>query len=158
VISADFKRMTRAYGSIPVWSRSSFDLTISAKNNGLDNNEAVLGLALNQWDDCRSLDFTLAYTVNPASGRSSQIQLCPWFVDWAKGQKFKSFKDLSTKAWVVDHILVPACRINNWILTEIDVTSVFDKVILHEMTHTTGAGSLEDLFLFIHAQSSETLG
>jgi len=105
----------------------------------------VLDLVLVQWENCRFLDTTLAYT-DISSQIFSQIQLCLWFVNWIQQQRFKLSKDILGKAWWADEVVVPLLEKYNW-LTNIDVASLFDKVILHEITHTFGAGKSADVCL-----------
>lgn len=77
--------------------------------------------------------------------KASQIQLCPWVLEWA--QKLKGLidaKDVSNKAYYIEklaNVLVDY----DIILTPIDIESILDKLIFHEMTHTSLAGFSKDI-------------
>lgn len=45
----------------------------------------------------KQLPGTLAYTFNPKRRLPSQIQICPWFINWVKIKRFKTWKDIKTK-------------------------------------------------------------
>lgn len=89
---------------------------------------------------------TLAYTqVWKNERKASQIQLCPWMLDWAK--KIKGLidaKDLNKKAKTVEFLANFAVN-HDFVLTPIDIESILDKVILHEMTHTIVGGESTDI-------------
>lgn len=91
--------------------------------------------------------------------QSTQIQLCPWFVDWIKDHKFKLHNDAArsnigraviklaeSKKFGFAQIgtisesfmCMPALK------TQLDAFSLLDKVLLHEMTHGRTAFSLQD--------------
>ncbi|EKG11797.1 hypothetical protein MPH_11293 [Macrophomina phaseolina MS6] len=96
------------------------------------------------WQDCKDfLPTTFAYTHNPRGQKFSQVQICPWFLGWAKGKEFNSWEDVQTKAKVFNWA-VPKLT-SGWPLTAIDAASLFDKVLLHELTHTRSGGSTTDV-------------
>jgi hypothetical protein len=77
--------------------------------------------------------------------KASQIQLCPWMLDWAK--KIKGLidaKDLNKKARFVEYLANKAVA-QDIVLSPIDLESILDKVILHEMTHTVVGGASRDI-------------
>ena len=77
----------------------------------------------------------------PAANIAAEIQLCPWFVQYARFKRFKTFKDTSGTAFLAT-AAIPAARLLG-IYTEVDAFALLDKVLLHEMTH---------LFVNHHAQ------
>lgn len=108
--------------------------------------------------DCHGLFPMVAvtYAPNRGSGKPSQIQMCPHFMDWMKEEEFKLIDDTipqdeRKRIWTRD--MAKKMRDKDTILTEIDLLSLFDKVILHEMTHTLPGGVTDDVSL---AQSYRT--
>ncbi|KAF2271436.1 uncharacterized protein EI97DRAFT_437866 [Westerdykella ornata] len=83
---------------------------------------------------------TAAITFNP-EGQASEIQICPWFMTQVRGFKFRDLTELragSLTLGALAKISLPV--ISSMAYTPIDMFQVFDKVILHELTHTTQAG------------------
>lgn len=82
---------------------------------------------------------TFAYTQNrnkePAAYEDSdyeQLQLCPSFIQWAMKQHAQFKDDVKPGKLVsVFKFLIP--RVGKWWYTPIDVVSLFDKVLLHEV-------------------------
>ncbi|KAH7123540.1 hypothetical protein B0J11DRAFT_397814, partial [Dendryphion nanum] len=64
---------------------------------------------------------------------STQIQLCPWFVDWIKSKEYIMADDVR-KRTKIGRLVVRAAA-SNIGFTEIDAYALLDKVLLHEMTH-----------------------
>ncbi|GME51410.1 hypothetical protein GTA08_BOTSDO07478 [Neofusicoccum parvum] len=96
-----------------------------------------------EWRDC--FDFlpnTLAYTHNPTARYPSQIQICPWFITWAKGNRYQTWEDVQKKAKFFEKALP---YLSKWPFTPIDAESLLDKVILHEMTHTRAGWMSRDV-------------
>jgi hypothetical protein len=90
---------------------------------------------------------TLAYTMPwiDNKDKASQIQLCPWLLNWAKkldgliaenkvDKKGKYVEKIANK--MVEH---------DFVLSPIDIESVLDKLILHEMQHTKVANLAVDM-------------
>ncbi|KAI0513129.1 hypothetical protein F5B22DRAFT_273509 [Xylaria bambusicola] len=70
------------------------------------------------------------------------IQICPWFLEYAKGKKYGTSKDItSLRARLALKGLDKL--ITNKFYTPIDLLSLWDKCMLHEMMHTKLAGSLD---------------
>lgn len=69
----------------------------------------------------------------PPIGTPAEIQLCPWFAGWANLRGFKTFKDASVSAWLARFAIPASFELG--VFTEVDVYSLLDKVLLHEMTH-----------------------
>ncbi|GME66162.1 hypothetical protein GTA08_BOTSDO07478 [Neofusicoccum parvum] len=96
------------------------------------------------WQDCKSkLPTTFAYTHNPKGMKFSQIQICPWFLNYAKGKEYNTWEDVQKKTKLLN-FAVPILS-NGWPLTPIDAISLFDKVLLHELTHTRSGGGTKDV-------------
>ncbi|KAF1836061.1 hypothetical protein BDW02DRAFT_596728 [Decorospora gaudefroyi] len=99
-------------------------------------------------------NIALAVTMNPEdahpafknnvqleSRRPTQIQLCPWFVDWVKSKKFKLVGDVQ-KRTKIGRFVIKLAEWKGFGLAQIDAYSLLDKVLLHEMTHGRGAYEL----------------
>jgi hypothetical protein len=94
------------------------------------------------------------------SNEMTQIQLCPWFVDWVKDRKIKLHKD-AVKSIVGKAIIRATESSSNYLgfaqigihrysgneeyaNTSVDAFSLLDKVLLHEMTHARATFSGRD--------------
>jgi hypothetical protein len=87
----------------------------------------------------------VAYTWNsPNEDKPPQIQICPWFINWMKSVDTHSLKDAQPKALFWRAVSTSLSKMHT-LLTPIDVDSLLDKVILHELTHTRVAGVAEDV-------------
>jgi len=83
---------------------------------------------------------TLAYTTHPNredEGTSKnwpwQIQICPWLLSEADSWKFQFTAGLGTQLMgKVAQAVIPILTD----FTKVDKLSLFDKVLLHELTHT----------------------
>jgi hypothetical protein len=66
-----------------------------------------------------------------------QITLCPWFLDYAMRKKFQFTNSLSgtAKRFYARYFLVPVMRFI--LFKKIDMISLFDKTILHEVSTET---------------------
>ncbi|CAO2647427.1 Nn.00g083490.m01.CDS01 [Neocucurbitaria sp. VM-36] len=98
----------------------------------------------------------LAVTINPerktglyndngeplVTEESTQIQLCPWFVDWIKDRKFKLHNDVARSN--IGRAVIKLAESNKFGFAQIDAFSLLDKVLLHEMTHGRTAYTLLD--------------
>lgn len=99
-------------------------------------------------DNCGKADTTFMFVVNPANQTASILQICPWFVKYGRSQKYKTFKNLRDWMGRAGIMRGFAGKIaDKWPYTEIDATSVFDKVMLHELTHTRKGGNTDDVLL-----------
>ncbi|KAI1394927.1 hypothetical protein F4819DRAFT_227746 [Hypoxylon fuscum] len=72
------------------------------------------------------------------------IQICPWFLEYVKAKKYHTTKDLtSTRAKLavagVDKLITKV------LYRPIDLLTLWDKCMLHEMTHTKAGGSKKDI-------------
>ncbi|KAL8691063.1 MAG: hypothetical protein Q9218_003625 [Villophora microphyllina] len=99
-------------------------------------------------DGCRLLDTTLAYTVTQKNpNKVQQIQICPWYLNMVATQEyqFASTADFTTrlKGWIAKAFN----KIQTWrgSLTTMDALALFDHTLLHELTHTRGAGATTDV-------------
>ncbi|KAH3942841.1 hypothetical protein HBI56_053270 [Parastagonospora nodorum] len=86
---------------------------------------------------------TLAVTYNPEwesedieDKPPTQIQLCPWFVDWIKNKEYKLHNDVIRSNF--GRYVIKKAEANQG-LKQIDAFSLLDKVLLHEMTHGRSA-------------------
>lgn len=80
----------------------------------------------------------VAYTQRPTKkdkndpDKYDQIQLCPWFLDYAMSKDFRFKKSITPSLWGA-----LAVRAGNWLsnrwYTPIDLLSLFDKVLIHEV-------------------------
>ncbi|QRD07406.1 hypothetical protein JI435_132000 [Parastagonospora nodorum SN15] len=64
--------------------------------------------------------------------RPTQIQICPWFIDWIKNKEYKLSNDV--KRSNIGRYIIKKVEGNQW-FRQIDAFSLLDKVLLHEMTH-----------------------
>ncbi|KAI0538386.1 hypothetical protein GGR58DRAFT_501220 [Xylaria digitata] len=72
------------------------------------------------------------------------IQICPWFLEYAKAKKYKTSKDISSwraKLAVKGHDEL----ITKKFYTPIDLMNLWDKCMLHEMMHTKAGLSKQDV-------------
>ncbi|KAJ4377483.1 hypothetical protein N0V83_000308 [Neocucurbitaria cava] len=107
----------------------------------------------------RILDFgekiALAVTVNPVRqsdtikngevmvvNQPTQIQLCPWFVDWVKDHKLKLHNDAARSN--IGRVVIKLAESSKFGFAQIDAFSLLDKVLLHEMTHGRAAYGRQD--------------
>jgi hypothetical protein len=81
-----------------------------------------------------ALDITLAYTWNPLPQKPSQIQICPWFLQWVQGQRYGKWSIVAVKARIFDWLLTKITK--GWPFTPIDAALLLDTTLLHKMTHT----------------------
>ncbi|KAI9680653.1 MAG: hypothetical protein M1817_004093 [Caeruleum heppii] len=118
----------------------------SAGNDRFRDNEFEELLPFDQGDPRKACDgATMAFTYVPEdTTRWSTITMCPWFLNYARELKFPEcgtfgdkFKGLSAKA--LDE---PVRIILGY--TKMDIYSLFDKVIIHELTHTRSGGETWD--------------
>lgn len=89
--------------------------------------------------------YNLAYTYNPRNILThSQLQVCPWFLEYAM-KKDPAFQD-AVQRTLWGKIMSGVTRIVKKAgYTDVDVLSLIDKVLLHELTHMKGAGSTLDV-------------
>ncbi|RDL33023.1 uncharacterized protein BP5553_08462 [Venustampulla echinocandica] len=72
------------------------------------------------------------------------IQVCPWFLEYAHSKKYATKADLSSlRAKMAVHGLDKL--ITDKFYTPIDLMSLWDKCMLHEMMHTKPGGSKQDV-------------
>jgi hypothetical protein len=72
------------------------------------------------------------------------IQICPWFLEYAKARTYDTNTSLtSLRAWLAVRGLDRL--ITNHFYTPIDLMSLWDKCMLHEMMHTMPAGPKNDV-------------
>lgn len=69
----------------------------------------------------------------PAADIAAEIQICPWFLQYATIKRFKTIKDTSVTALLAT-AAIPTVQLLG-IYAEVDAFSLLDKVLLHEMTH-----------------------
>ncbi|KAF2803251.1 uncharacterized protein BDZ99DRAFT_526623 [Mytilinidion resinicola] len=102
---------------------SALAITSSPETSKLVRDESITDvLTLNRkWDE-----------------RPTQIQICPWFVDWVKFKNFKTPSDVKKRTKIGRAVIKPV-ESTNWGLRPIDAFSLLNKVILHEMTHGRSA-------------------
>ncbi|KAJ5155930.1 hypothetical protein N7492_008733 [Penicillium capsulatum] len=97
------------------------------------------------FDHCKRKLPVVAYTWNPTDrSYPSQIQLCPWFLNWQKSVQSKALLDARFKGNFY-RAVAKGMSIHRTFFTPIDMLSLLDKVILHEMQHTIIGGSAMDV-------------
>jgi hypothetical protein len=78
---------------------------------------------------------TLMITIRFGS-EFSKIQICPWFLRKSRGFKFTNLVDLHQFGYsTLSRLAIPIAA--RTIFTPIDSFLLTDKVIVHELTHTT---------------------
>lgn len=80
----------------------------------------------------------LAYTAHPV-GKHWQIQFCPWFLAYATKQDVQLTQHIPAQIWAA-FLKGITPLITRWPYTPIDAASVFDKVMLHEVSNEYGLG------------------
>ncbi|KAI4249993.1 MAG: hypothetical protein LQ352_005452 [Teloschistes flavicans] len=110
----------------------------------IDQAEAEPGIT----DGCNLLATTLAYTVTQKNpNKVQQIQICPWYLNLVATSEYQfvSQADFTTrlKGWIAKAFQ----KISTWqgSLTTMDALALFDHTLLHELTHTRGAGATTDV-------------
>ncbi|PKY00046.1 hypothetical protein P168DRAFT_285561 [Aspergillus campestris IBT 28561] len=93
---------------------------------------------------CKGAEPTVAYVLVSPGNTPSQLQLCPWFIEWMQGINIKNVHKVDKKS-VFWKILSKGLVKMKAVLTPMDVASLLDKVILHELTHTRNAGESDDV-------------
>lgn len=100
--------------------------------------------------ELKQVDPTVAFVEVVGDDGISQLQMCPYFMSWLKEQEFTNFEDTASpsvqrKKRFMQGVtkILKSKKVNS--LTEIDVLSLFDKVILHELTHTRPGGQTNDV-------------
>lgn len=97
------------------------------------------------FETCKGLAPNVAYTWVPDDrNKPSQVQLCPWFINWMKSVDTNTLKDAQKKARFYETVSKALSKMHT-LLTPIDVDSLLDKVILHELTHTRPGGESLDV-------------
>lgn len=125
------------------------------KDSGLVyNNEKE---AFKSCHEIKPVDPTVAYVEVVGDNGISQVQMCPYFMSWLKEKEFTSFKDTAPSSVQTKKLLMKAVTKvlksrGLDFLTEIDVLSLFDKVILHELTHTRPGQQTNDVSFPWHLQ------
>ena len=76
--------------------------------------------------------------------KPDQIQLCPWFLTFFWRQKY-SQSDPVDESWLVDIPQEATDAMNAVHSTPIDCFALLERILLHELTHTTVAGRSVDL-------------
>lgn len=78
---------------------------------------------------------TLMITFTVSITQYSEIQICPWFLAYARGYNRKDLESLPTRTFTAaSKIVIPIAARTKY--TSIDVFSLMDKTIVHELTHT----------------------
>lgn len=85
--------------------------------------------------DCKTGQ-VFAYTQRPwRTDRYDQIQICPWFLEYAMKDSYRFKTDVKA-----DLLARMALKLNEFVTdkwyTPVDLIMLFDKVMLHELTHT----------------------
>lgn len=88
------------------------------------------------FDHCKRNLPVVAYTWNPTDkSQPSQIQLCPWFLKWQKSVQSRELLDARYKG-LFYRAVAKVMTVQSTFFTPIDMLSLLDKVVLHEMQHT----------------------
>ncbi|SPO03656.1 uncharacterized protein DNG_06339 [Cephalotrichum gorgonifer] len=93
--------------------------------------------------------FDPAWTILPDDEDQDQpdtIQICPWFLDYAMQQKaqFRGQFKPGKIATMITKLKLD--RLATWVAyTPVDLFQLFDKVIVHELSHTRAGGQLDDV-------------
>ncbi|KAL4863709.1 hypothetical protein BDV12DRAFT_201840 [Aspergillus spectabilis] len=101
------------------------------------DNEPTVGEQLGSFFECA---LVFAWTTCPWSdAESCEITFCPFFLEYAMKRKHNTFISWwRPNLWARLALLVDRRITDRW-FTPIDLVSLFDKVILHEIMHTRGA-------------------
>ncbi|KAF2733709.1 hypothetical protein EJ04DRAFT_564839 [Polyplosphaeria fusca] len=76
--------------------------------------------------------------------RYNVLQICPNFLTYAMGRDpaFQNALDVSTGTKLMEKIASAFVHVK---YTSVDFVTLFDKVLLHEISHTSGAGNTDDV-------------
>ncbi|KAK4503189.1 hypothetical protein PRZ48_006617 [Zasmidium cellare] len=117
--------------------------------------DTVTGIALedppdHELQECRDKkDRTLMYTWVPENEDQQpigpgQVTICPWFLQYSRQLKYKTFKDISSK-YLKALFQIPLSTTKLGPFEPIDTVNLLDKVLLHEFTHTVAGGRTLDV-------------
>ena len=87
---------------------------------------------------------TVAYTLIVGRSKPSQVQLCPWFIDWMRKDGIESALEVPRKSQFYSVLSKRLVKMDT-LRSPIDVMSLLDKVILHELMHTRSGGETRDV-------------
>ncbi|OCK74168.1 hypothetical protein K432DRAFT_311268, partial [Lepidopterella palustris CBS 459.81] len=77
-----------------------------------------------------------AYTQRPRRiDRYDQIQICPWFLEYAMKDSYRFKNDVKADLLARMALKLDELVTDKW-YTPVDLIMLFDKVTLHELTHT----------------------
>jgi len=108
---------------------------VNKDRNNLAYNENELN---SEFAHCYSLQQpTLMITMTTLEGHS-EIQICPWFLRKSRGFKFTDLQDTSQPFYaMLSRLIIPFAA--RTLYRPIDALVLMDKVIVHELTHTSQA-------------------
>lgn len=98
----------------------------------------------NSFEGCKARKPEVAYVLVTEGNTPSQLQLCPWFIDWMQGIDIKNIHNVEKKS-IFYNVLSKGLTKMHAFLTPIDVRSLLDKTILHELMHTRNGGQAMDV-------------
>ncbi|KAL2069757.1 hypothetical protein VTL71DRAFT_14436 [Oculimacula yallundae] len=122
------------------------DITDQDGNHRIKDTSIIEFVADDEEDPRKICNLALAYTwASPDATKPSQITLCPWFLEYAQGLKLPRCGTWRQK--LVGLIGRPTAWLGSrrWPYTAIDLLSLFDKVVVHELTHTRHGGKTVDV-------------
>ncbi|KAI1248074.1 hypothetical protein MGN70_010323 [Eutypa lata] len=97
--------------------------------------------------DCSlAMAFAFVPDVEDENEQPDTLQICPWFLDYAMKQdaQFQSQFSAGKVAWTIKNFKLD--RLATWVAyTPIDLFQLFDKVLVHELSHTRRGGELDDV-------------
>lgn len=93
---------------------------------------------------CESARPTVAYTLISGRSNPSEVQLCPWFIDWMRKDEIESALEVPRKSQFYSALSKRLVKMDT-LSSPIDVMSLLDKVILHELMHTRNGGEARDV-------------
>lgn len=92
-------------------------------------------------ENCQKDIFMYTYTFKR---HADSIQICPWFLQYIKGKKFQTVRGVTQ--WRAFLAVVGVDKLITKVkYRPIDLLSLWDKVMLHEMMHTTAGYEKKDI-------------
>ncbi|KAF2468916.1 uncharacterized protein BDR25DRAFT_289905 [Lindgomyces ingoldianus] len=101
------------------------------------DDKVALAVTVNPVLTAEVFEQTESQWVYTETEKPTQIQICPWFVDWIKNHDYKLHNDVARSN--IGRTVVKVTESTNHILRQIDAFNLLDKVLLHEMTHGRSA-------------------
>ncbi|KAH7413560.1 hypothetical protein DE146DRAFT_203 [Phaeosphaeria sp. MPI-PUGE-AT-0046c] len=128
VVFCNLDRFQKVQGRINVYRDKTSGILYSYSQQSCKGASDWVALAVTSNPMDKNIDGMVEENRKP-----TQLQLCPWFIDWIKNKEYKFHRDVR-RTNIGQHV-IKAAESSKYGFRQIDVFSLLDKVLLHEMTH-----------------------